>query len=249
MLCLSLRIASASDVSSQTLHLGNNPILSIIRLSARLVAVVRVCGSTVCNKKLAAQHTPRHRIELRCNCALTAHTRNTAARESQVATASMQRALLATLLGGSHALAPVVQPRRHLTKLNSDMIKGSIVGEGRHHPAEVAPQDDDLADPPQTMAQCLQQAQDATVAAIEDGQILMDVEFPSTSSRPHGRTNTSCGRHGGREYKVSHKIRPGHPSPEPVRRWPSCTLTFLSLKEQWNSPVATRRSPACLCIV
>ena len=69
----------------------------------------------------------------------------------------MHRALLATLLAGSHALAPVVQPRRHLTKLNSDMIKGSIVGEDGIT-AEVAPQDDDLADPPQTMAQCLQQA-------------------------------------------------------------------------------------------
>ena len=57
----------------------------------------------------------------------------------------MQLALLATLLASSHALAPVIQPRRHLTKLNSDMIKGSVVGEDGIT-AEVAPQDDDLAD-------------------------------------------------------------------------------------------------------
>ena len=104
----------------------------------------------------------------------------------------MHRALLATLLAGSHALAPVVQPRRHLTKLNSDMIKGSIVGEDGIT-AEVAPQDDDLADPPQTMAQCLQQAQDATVAAIEDGQILMDVEFPPLAADLMDDPNTSAG--------------------------------------------------------
>ena len=104
----------------------------------------------------------------------------------------MQLALLATLLAGSHALAPVIQPRRHLTKLNSDMIKGSIVGEDGIT-AEVAPQDDDLADPPQTMAQCLQQAQDATVAAIEDGQILMDVEFPPLAADLMDDPNTSAG--------------------------------------------------------
>ena len=100
----------------------------------------------------------------------------------------MHRALLATLLAGSHALAPVIQPRRK-TVLNSDMIKGKYRGRG-WHPAEVAPQDDDLADPPQTMAQCLQQAQDATVAAIEDGQILMDVEFRHLAAQmgdPPGR--------------------------------------------------------------
>ena len=91
---------------------------------------------------------------------------DTAARERQVATPSMQLALLATLLAGSHALAPVIH-KRPMTALHSDMIKGSIVGEDGIT-AEVAPQDDDLANPPQTMAQCLQQAQDATVAAIED---------------------------------------------------------------------------------
>ena len=109
-------------------------------------------------------------------------------RESQLA---MHRALLATLLAGSHALAPVIQPRRK-TVLHSDMIKGSIVGEDGIT-AEVAPQDDDLADPPQTMAQCLQQAQDATVAAIEDGQILMDVEFPPLAADLMDDPNTSAG--------------------------------------------------------
>ena len=59
--------------------------------------------------------------------------------------------------------------------------------------AEVAPQDDDLANPPQTMAQCLQQAQDATVAAIEDGQILMDVEFPPLAADLMDDPNTSAG--------------------------------------------------------
>ena len=102
----------------------------------------------------------------------------------------MQLALL-TLLAGSHALAPVIQPRRK-TVLHSDMIKGSIVGEDGIT-AEVAPQDDDLADPPQTMAQCLQQAQDATVAAIEDGQILMDVEFPPLAADLMDDPNTSAG--------------------------------------------------------
>ena len=103
----------------------------------------------------------------------------------------MHRALLATLLASSHALAPVIQPRRK-TVLHSDMIKGSIVGEDGIT-AEVAPQDDDLADPPQTMAQCLQQAQDATVAAIEDGQILMDVEFPPLAADLMDDPNTSAG--------------------------------------------------------
>ena len=105
----------------------------------------------------------------------------------------MQRALLATLLAGAHALAPAVQPRRRLaTVVHSDMIKGSVVGEDGIT-AEVAPQDDDLADPPQTMAQCLQQAQDATVAAIEDGQILMDVEFPPLAADLMDDPNTSAG--------------------------------------------------------
>ncbi len=103
----------------------------------------------------------------------------------------MQLALLATLLAGSHALAPVIQPRQR-TVLHSDMIKGSIVGEDGIT-AEVAPQDDDLANPPQTMAQCLQQAQDATVAAIEDGQILMDVEFPPLAADLMDDPNTSAG--------------------------------------------------------
>ena len=103
----------------------------------------------------------------------------------------MQLALLATLLAGSHALAPVIRTRRK-TVLHSDMIKGSIVGEDGIT-AEVAPQDDDLADPPQTMAQCLQQAQDATVAAIEDGQILMDVEFPPLAADLMDDPNTSAG--------------------------------------------------------
>ena len=120
------------------------------------------------------------------------------ARESQVA---MHCALLATLLAGSRALAPVIQPRRHLTKLNSDMIKGSIVGEDGIT-AEVAPQDDDLANPPQTMAQCLQQAQDATVAAIEDGQILMDVEFPPLAADLMDDPNTSAG-----EIAASRRLR------------------------------------------
>ena len=52
---------------------------------------------------------------------------------------------------------------------------------------------DDLANPPQTMAQCLQQAQDATVAAIEDGQILMDVEFPPLAADLMDDPNTSAG--------------------------------------------------------
>ena len=116
------------------------------------------------------------------------HTRDTAARESLVA---MHRALLATLVIGSHALAPVIQTRRK-TVLHSDIIKGSILGEDGIT-AEVAPQDDDLADPPQTMAQCLQQAQDATVAAIEDGQILMDVEFPPLAADLMDDPNTSAG--------------------------------------------------------
>ena len=103
----------------------------------------------------------------------------------------MHRALLATLLAGSHALAPVIH-KRPMTALHSDMIKGSIVGEDGIT-AEVAPQDDDLADPPQTMAQCLQQAQDATVAAIEDGQILMDVEFPPLAADLMDDPNTSAG--------------------------------------------------------
>ena len=103
----------------------------------------------------------------------------------------MQLALLATLLAGSHALAPVIQTRRK-TVLHSDMIKGSVVGEDGIT-AEVAPQDDDLANPPQTMAQCLQQAQDATVAAIEDGQILMDVEFPPLAADLMDDPNTSAG--------------------------------------------------------
>ncbi|CAH0375295.1 unnamed protein product [Pelagomonas calceolata] len=103
----------------------------------------------------------------------------------------MQLALLAALLAGSHALAPVIQTRRK-TVLHSDMIKGSVVGEDGIT-AEVAPQDDDLADPPQTMAQCLQQAQDATVAAIEDGQILMDVEFPPLAADLMDDPNTSAG--------------------------------------------------------
>ena len=109
----------------------------------------------------------------------------------------MIRALLATLLAGSHALAPAVQPavqprRRLATVVHSDMIKGSVVGEDGIT-AEVAPQDDDLANPPQTMAQCLQQAQDATVAAIEDGQILMDVEFPPLAADLMDDPNTSAG--------------------------------------------------------
>ena len=104
----------------------------------------------------------------------------------------MHCALLATLLAGSHALAPVIQTRRPLTVVHSDMIKGSIVGEDGIT-AEVAPQDDDLANPPQTMAQCLQQAQDATVAAIEDGQILMDVEFPPLAADLMDDPNTSAG--------------------------------------------------------
>lgn len=34
------------------------------------------------------------------------------------------------------------------------------------------------AEPPQTMAQCLQQAQGATLAALENGSQLMEIEFP-----------------------------------------------------------------------
>ena len=78
----------------------------------------------------------------------------------------------------------------HKTKLGHDQGFGRR--RGRHH-LEVAPQDDDLANPPQTMAQCLQQAQDATVAAIEDGQILMDVEFPPLAADLMDDPNTSAG--------------------------------------------------------
>mmetsp|Transcript_6588 Transcript_6588/g.18448 ORF Transcript_6588/g.18448 Transcript_6588/m.18448 type:complete len:379 (-) Transcript_6588:22-1158(-) len=126
------------------------------------------------------------------------------ARESQLA---MQLALLAALLAGSHALAPVIQTRRK-TVLHSDMIKGSVVGEDGIT-AEVAPQDDDLADPPQTMAQCLQQAQDATVAAIEDGQILMDVEFPPLAADLMDDPNTSAGDMAGANTRLAIKYAQG----------------------------------------
>ena len=120
----------------------------------------------------------------------------------------MHRALLATLLASSHALAPVIQTRRPLTVVHSDMIKGSIVGEDGIT-AEVAPQDDDLADPPQTMAQCLQQAQDATVAAIEDGQILMDVEFPPLAADLMDDPNTSAGDMAGANTRLAIKYAQG----------------------------------------
>jgi len=83
------------------------------------------------------------------------------------------------------------QNSRPLTLCYSDMIKGSIVGEDGVT-AVVPPQDDQLAPPPQTMAQCLQQAQDATVAAIQDGDILMDVEFPPLSADLMEDPNTSA---------------------------------------------------------
>jgi len=88
------------------------------------------------------------------------------------------------------------------------MIKGSIVGEDGIT-AEVAPQDDDLADPPQTMAQCLQQAQDATVAAIEDGQILMDVEFPPLAADLMDDPNTSAGDMAGANTRLAIKYAQG----------------------------------------
>merc|ERR1719310_1474213 len=131
----------------------------------------------------------------------------------------MQLALL-TLLAGSHALAPIINKRRHLTVAHSDMIKGSIVGEDGIT-AEVAPQDDDLADPPQTMAQCLQQAQDATVAAIEDGQILMDVEFPPLAADLMDDPNTSAGDMAGANTRLAIKYaqgivaRTGRNTPQP----------------------------------
>jgi hypothetical protein len=83
------------------------------------------------------------------------------------------------------------QNSRPLTLCYSDMIKGSIVGDDGIT-AVVPPQDDQLAPPPQTMAQCLQQAQDATVAAIQDGDILMDVEFPPLSADLMEDPNTSA---------------------------------------------------------
>jgi hypothetical protein len=103
----------------------------------------------------------------------------------------MHRALV--LLAGAQALAPLATPSRRLSTVrHSDMIKGSVVGEDGIT-AVVPPPNEDLAPPPQTMAQCLQQAQDATIQAIEDGDILMDVEFPPLAADLMDDPNTSAG--------------------------------------------------------
>lgn len=51
---------------------------------------------------------------------------------------------------------------------------------------------EELASPPQTMAQCLEQALSATVAAIEDGNPLLEVEFPPLPSEQLEAAETSA---------------------------------------------------------
>mmetsp|Transcript_19803 Transcript_19803/g.59907 ORF Transcript_19803/g.59907 Transcript_19803/m.59907 type:complete len:364 (-) Transcript_19803:26-1117(-) len=112
-------------------------------------------------------------------------------------------AAIATVAG---ALAPGPQHRfaRRAPVLASDKISGAIPGDAGVS-VVVPPQPDDLAKPPQTMAQCLQQAQDGTIQAIEDGARLMDVEFPPLAADLMEDPNTSAGDLAGANTRLAIK--------------------------------------------
>ncbi|KAH8092694.1 DUF1995-containing protein [Aureococcus anophagefferens] len=89
-----------------------------------------------------------------------------------------RRLAAALLLATCAALAPA--PRRTYARTASiahmEGTKGSLVGEDGIGATVVDSSDEES--PPQTMAQCLAQAQGAAIQAVDDGDVIMEVEFP-----------------------------------------------------------------------
>lgn len=103
-----------------------------------------------------------------------------------------RRLAAALLLATCAALAPA--PRRTYARTASiahmEGTKGSLVGEDGIGATVVDSSDEES--PPQTMAQCLAQAQGAAIQAVDDGDVIMEVEFPPLPADIMEDPNTSA---------------------------------------------------------
>ena len=120
---------------------------------------------------------------------------------------SMRALAALALLRACAGLAPTTRPlnARASVAMNMEGQKGSLVGEDGVGVAGIVDSTEEES-PPQTMAQCLSQAQAAAVAAVDDGNVIMEVEFPPLPADIMEDPNTSAQDVAGANTKLAIKF-------------------------------------------